>query len=76
MWLSAGIQMLGVPSNLDDELLREAFCFGANVKLKDLELKYMNLNEFRKGWLKIADIDEQMKARGIVDFAFYIVKLG
>jgi hypothetical protein len=59
-----GIQMLGVPSGLDDELLKEAFCFGASIKIRDLDTKYMNISEFRKGWLKIADISEEMVKRG------------
>lgn len=29
-----GIQMLGVPDGLEDETIREAFCFGAGIKNK------------------------------------------
>ena len=58
------IQMLGIPTTLDDEGRRESFMFGGNVKIKDIEHKYLNLAEFRKGWLKVADLQVEMNTRG------------
>lgn len=58
------IQMLGVKQD-DNDLLREAFCFAGGIKEKDADKKFIDLNEFRKGWLKLADVVAEMKKRGL-----------
>ena len=56
--------MLGVPTTLEDEKRRESFMFGGNVKIRDIETKYLNLAEFRKAWLSVADLKIEMETRG------------
>lgn len=59
-----GIQMLGVKQD-DPDTLRQAFCFGGGFKEKDADSKLLGLNEFRKAWLKLADVVAELKKRGI-----------
>ena len=58
------IQLLGVKEE-DDDVLREAFCFGGSFREKDADKKYLNLVEFRKAWLKLADVETEMTNRGL-----------
>lgn len=59
-----GIQMLGVQQD-DPDTLRQAFCFGGGFKEKEADSKLLGLNEFRKAWLKLADVVAELKKRGI-----------
>jgi len=59
-----GIQMLGVKQD-DPDTLRQAFCFGGGFKEKEADSKLLGLNEFRKAWLKLADVVAELKKRGI-----------
>lgn len=58
------IQLLGVKQD-DGELIREAFCFGGSIRDKEADKKLLNLTEFRKGWLKLADVEKEMTSRGL-----------
>eukprot|EP01039_Chlorochromonas_danica_P010842 gene10842-12052_t len=52
----------------DDDLqalLRQAFCFGAKVKEKEIDSVQLSLDGFRKAWLKIADVPREMAKRGL-----------
>jgi hypothetical protein len=58
------IQLLGVREE-DDDIIREAFCFGGGITEKDADKKYLTLQEFRKGWLKLANVEAEMQTRGL-----------
>jgi Leucine-rich repeat (LRR) protein len=58
------VQLLGVKEE-DDEVLREAFCFGGAIREKEADKKYLNLLEFRKAWLKLANVELEMTNRGL-----------
>lgn len=47
------------------KLLRQAFCFGAKVKEKEIDSTQLTLDGFRKAWLKIADLPREMAKRGL-----------
>lgn len=59
------IQLLGSLTK-DPEEIRDAFCYGGDIKAKDAEQKYLTNAEFRRGWLKIADVNHELEVRGIV----------
>ena len=59
-----GIQLLGVKED-DDDIIREAFCFGGSIREKEADRKYLNLLEFRKAWLKLANVEVEMGNRGM-----------
>ena len=63
------VQILGyVPDQeLEDpnEPIKEAFLAGTGIKEKDVDAKYMTIAEFRKGWLKLADLPKEMAKRGL-----------
>lgn len=58
------VQLLGIKEENDD-ILREAFCFGASIREKDADKKYLKLTEFRKAWLKLANVEAEMAQRGM-----------
>lgn len=58
------LQMLGVFA--DDEVIMKEFCLAAGIKEKDVEKGLLSLNAMRKGWLKLANIPEEMKKRNLI----------
>lgn len=57
------LHMLGV--HTEEEVLMKLFCSFANVKPKDLDMGTMQLENFKKAWAKVANVDENMKRRGL-----------
>jgi hypothetical protein len=43
----------------------EAFLHGANVGKNDLNNTYLNLDQFKKAWLRLANVEEEMTKRGL-----------
>lgn len=63
------VQILGFKPDeeLEDpnEPIKDAFCFGGGIKEKDIDTKYLTIQEFRKAWLKIADVSAEMEKRNL-----------
>ena len=60
------VQMLGlkdIDPDAQEQLLTEAFCFGGGFKAKDAERQLLNLQQFRAAWLRIADLEQEMRRR-------------
>lgn len=58
------IQVLGTVEDDPDDY-QKAFLYGGDIKPKDADFKLLTLPEFRKGWLRIADIDGELETRGL-----------
>lgn len=44
-------------------------CLSLQKEAANFDSRYLNLNEFRKGWLHVADIEAEMKKRGESDLS-------
>ena len=51
------LQMLGVKQR-DPEALKDAFCSGGGVNVEMADTKFLNLEEFRKAFLLVADLPQ------------------
>eukprot|EP01038_Epipyxis_sp_PR26KG_P009130 gene9130-12314_t len=58
------IQIMGV-KGLENPIILEAFCFGAGIKEKDADRHYMNITQFRKGFLRVAYVEEEFNKRSM-----------
>lgn len=56
------IQMLGAKES-DAEVIREAFCAGGQVSVKDVETKHLSASEFRAAFLRVADLPAELQKR-------------
>lgn len=56
------VQLLGSKQQ-DPEALKEAFCTGGNVSVNMVDQKFLVLEEFRKAYLMVADLPQEMKRR-------------
>eukprot|EP01036_Dinobryon_divergens_P032985 gene32984-42679_t len=56
------LQMLGVKQR-DPEVLKEAFCSGGGVNAELANTKFLNLEEFRKAFLLVADLPQELQRR-------------
>ena len=60
------IQMLGVKEKEGEpDAIREAFCAGGGVTVREVEGKHLSMDEFRKAFLRIADLDSELLKRGL-----------
>jgi len=60
------IQMLGVKQKEGEpDAIREAFCAGGGVTVSEVDGKHLSVDEFRKAFLRIADIDAELLKRGL-----------
>lgn len=56
------MNMLGLNSvRLED--LQKAFCHAGSVKVHEIEHTYINLLQFKRGWLQVANVEQEMKKR-------------
>lgn len=58
------LQVMGVRGKSTAELI-EAYCVATGCKEKDVVDTYMDLTEYKKAWLKLADLEEEMQVRGL-----------
>jgi len=58
-----GVHMLGVRA--DDEDLMKVFCSASGVPEKDADTAFIDLASFKKGWIKMAHVSDEMKARNM-----------
>lgn len=56
------LELLGTVEVTADDI-QAAFCYGGDCKPRDADFKLLTLPEFRKGWLKLANIEAEMEAR-------------
>jgi Leucine-rich repeat (LRR) protein len=66
------IQLLGYSKKLkreeeedEETLIKNAFCIGGGIKEKDIDLKYLTIDEFRKCFIKLADLSGEFKKRNM-----------
>jgi hypothetical protein len=57
------VHMLGVRA--DDEDLMKVFCASSEVPEKDAASAFIDLAAFKKGWIKLAHVSDEMRARGM-----------
>jgi hypothetical protein len=57
------VHMLG--ARADEEDLMKAFCSSSGVAEKDADGAFIDLASFKKGWIKLAHVSDEMKARNM-----------
>lgn len=57
------LHMLG--ARADDEALLHTFCSSSGVSEKDADTAFIDLQAFKKGWIKLALVSEEMQKRGM-----------
>jgi leucine-rich repeat protein SHOC2 len=64
------IQVLGYRKKMSEDedeetMIKAAFCYGGGCKERDLDSKYLTLEEFRKAYVKVCPLEEEFKKRGL-----------
>ena len=62
---SEGVKMLGIRADVTNEEISSVFSETAGGKNADVSKIFLTLVEFKKGWLKLADLEREMKKRGM-----------
>ena len=57
------VHMLGVRA--DEEDMMKAFCSSSGVLEKDVGDAFIDIQSFKKGWIKLAHVSDEMKARNM-----------
>jgi len=57
------IEMLGTDKNATHEDIVRAFAAAAGVKEKQVDSTYLTHDQFKKAWIKVADMEAEMKRR-------------
>jgi hypothetical protein len=57
------VHMLGVRA--DEEDLMKSFCASSGVPEKDVASAFIDMPSFKKGWIKMAHVNDEMKARNM-----------
>lgn len=58
------LQVLSIKEKTDEEIV-EAFCFAGGIKEKLISTTFLTLTQFKKGWLKLADLENEVSKRGM-----------
>ena len=47
----------------EESLLLQAFCFATGAKQSNAHMAFMSLDQFKRGWLRLADLEKELKRR-------------
>jgi hypothetical protein len=59
-----GMQMMGL-GKLSEKEMMEAFCQAGNKKAEQVDILYLSLDQFKKAWGRLIDVNEELKKRGM-----------